>query len=37
LSINGQNHFGQLHLTNAVIQSRPQLGHLRVFVFGGQC
>jgi hypothetical protein len=37
LGINGQDHFGQLHFPNAMIQSRAQLGHLRVFIFSGQC
>ncbi len=36
LGVNGQNHLGQLHLTNAVIQSRAQLGNLWVFVFSGE-
>src|SRR5256885_5276737 len=31
-----QNHFRQLNLTDAVIQSRAQLGHFWVFVLCGQ-
>ena len=36
LGVNGQNHFRQLNLTDAVIQSRAQLGHFWVFVLCGQ-
>ena len=36
LGVNGQNHFRKLNLTDAVIQSRAQLGHFWVFVLCGQ-
>ncbi len=36
LGVNYQNHFRQLNLTDAVIQSRAQLGHFWVFVLCGQ-
>jgi len=37
LGVNGQNHFRQLHFTDAMVQGRAQFRDFRVFVLCGQC